>query len=198
MARGIIGKRKVAAVLLAVMAFATVGWAAFRLSTFPSDPSVLMLARQHLPLPAPVHAVEAVVFTEDVASELARTWTVSVDEGVEKVRCLLGHREGGTLVVTELRRPGVAGATHRRVEFFPLPCLTREFLGTLHTHPSGKCELSAADVDNFLRLRVSQVEVVLCSESRIAWADRRPEGLQQVSAVMSPWERAGSGSMGAD
>lgn len=154
-----------------------------RWSLLPPDISVTMLLRQQLPFPADSNPVEGVLFTEDVARQLAATWQSSVRQDVEKAWCLMGRRAGDRVVVTGLRRPQVAGADHRRVDFFTLPCLAPGFVGTLHTHPSGNCGLSEVDLSNFRLNRMARVEVVLCGPRRIAWVDRQPEAATRVTAV---------------
>lgn len=193
---GVGGRRVFGWFLLVGLCASLLGaWVGPRWSLLPRDLSFTLLVRHQLPLPSAPAPVEAVFFTEPVAAELARTWQVSVHHEVEKVRCLMGRRDGATLVVTELRRPRVAGASPRRVDFFTLPCQVPGFIGTLHTHPSGHCALSAADVASFLGHRTAQVEVVLCEPRRIAWLDKRGAATR-VSTVLTVGPSPGAGLLG--
>jgi proteasome lid subunit RPN8/RPN11 len=185
-------------VSLAIAAVMAGALASPAMRALPPDASPTLLLRHHLPLPLSSAPVHSVVFTQEVAEELTRTWDASLEAGVEKARCLLGEREDSRLIVTELRRPDVRSATKNRVDFSTLPCLSRRFVGTLHTHPSGSCTLSGADLESFHSGRTAQVEVVLCDSGKIAWRDRQMGMPERTGAVLTLEMLPGRRWQGAD
>jgi len=76
--------------------------------------------------------------------------------------CALGDRVDSLYHVHDVSIPVLTERSDSSASFIPISCLSPEYLGMIHNHPTGWCGMSLADTKRFRDDSFARLEMVVC------------------------------------
>lgn len=91
-----------------------------------------------------------------------------LNHDIEFVHCIYGYQENDVIVINNAISPEVYNASKNHV-YFSMQCPRNpqgtKLLGTIHSHPSGRCDMSKQDIYIF-GLRHDIISGIICGDSK--------------------------------